>query len=143
MGSISIFLNKYLCGIHQWSPPGIKFFLCLVFSVLFFHFTLLLFWGGEIKKIYWSIVCLQCGVSFRCTAKYISYTYIHYFFEFFSHVEAWSFWCGKVFNDLIKKCRLSTSWVCFSSFVSQEVCPFHLNCWIYWLEVNHNVPLLL
>ena len=40
-----------------------------------------------LKKFYWSIVDLQYYVSFRWTAKWISYTctYIHYFLRFFSH----------------------------------------------------------
>ena len=29
----------------------------------------------KLKEIYWSMVDLQCCVSFRCTAKWISYTY--------------------------------------------------------------------
>ena len=33
-----------------------------------------------IKKFYWSIVDLQCCVSFRYTAERISYTYSHSFF---------------------------------------------------------------
>ena len=50
-----------------------------------------LYFGGSIlrqptatysflKKFYWSIFDLQCCVSFRCTAKWFSYTY---FFRFF------------------------------------------------------------
>ena len=36
------------------------------------------------KKFYWSIVDLQCHISFRCTEKWISYsyTYIHSFFSY-------------------------------------------------------------
>ena len=37
-------------------------------------------------KFYWGIVDLQCCVSFRCTAKWISYTYIHSCFRLFSHI---------------------------------------------------------
>ena len=34
---------------------------------------------------YWSIVNLQCCVSFKCTARWFIYTYIHaFFFRFFS-----------------------------------------------------------
>ena len=38
------------------------------------------------KKYFWSIVDLQCCISFRCTAKWISYIYIHiypFFLTFF------------------------------------------------------------
>ena len=39
------------------------------------------------KKNYWSIVDLQCCGSFKCTAKWISYTYTCLFsFRFFSHI---------------------------------------------------------
>ena len=38
-----------------------------------------------LKNFYWSIVGLQCWVSFRCTAKWICYpyTYIHSFLDSF------------------------------------------------------------
>ena len=39
-----------------------------------------------LKTFFWSIVDLQCCVSFRYTAQWISYTYIHSFFRFFSHI---------------------------------------------------------
>ena len=32
---------------------------------------------GFLKNFYWSIVDLQCCVSFRCSAKWISYIYIY------------------------------------------------------------------
>ena len=35
----------------------------------------------------WSVVDLQCYVSFRCTAKRFSYTYISIFKRFFSHID--------------------------------------------------------
>ena len=35
-----------------------------------------------ISFFYWSIVALQCHVSFCCTIKWISYTYIHSFLDF-------------------------------------------------------------
>ena len=34
----------------------------------------------------WSIVDLQCCVSFRCKAKWFRYTYIYFFFIFFSNM---------------------------------------------------------
>ena len=39
-----------------------------------------------IINFYWSIFSIQWFVSFRCTAKWISYTYIHSFFGFFPHI---------------------------------------------------------
>ena len=57
------------------------------YFILFYLFIFLRFVK---KKFYWSIVDLQCCISFRCTAKCISYTYtyIHsfFFFRFFSHI---------------------------------------------------------
>ena len=43
----------------------------------------------------WSIGDLQHCVSFMCTAKGFSYTYISIFFRFFSHIE-YSFLCYAV-----------------------------------------------
>ena len=40
---------------------------------------------------YWSIVDLQCGDSFQCTAKWFGYTYI-FFFIFFSIMDYWKKW---------------------------------------------------
>ena len=51
--------------------------------------------GGNLKnKFYWSLVDLQCYVSFRCTAKWISYTYtyIHSYFRFFPVPSIIEFW---------------------------------------------------
>ena len=55
-------------------------------SVILLHVIILV---PFLKNFYWSIVDLQCCVSFRCTAKWMSYTYTytHFFcFWFFSHV---------------------------------------------------------
>ena len=39
---------------------------------------------------YWSVVDLQCCVSFRCTAKWMSYTCIHLFFSHIDHYRVLS-----------------------------------------------------
>ena len=49
-------------------------------------------------NFYWCIIDLQCCISFRCTAKWISYIYmyIHFFFlVFFSHISHY-----RVFNRI-------------------------------------------
>ena len=42
------------------------------------------FW--TLFNFYWYVVGLQCCVNFRCTEKWISDTYSHCFFRFFSHI---------------------------------------------------------
>ena len=56
-------------------PPFSSGLQWVTFSFLFFFFY----------NSYWSVVDLQCCVSFRCTAKWISYTYtyIHSFLDSF------------------------------------------------------------
>ena len=51
-------------------------------KVLFFNEILT---ASFLFLFYWSIVDLQCGISFECTAKWFSYTgtYIHSFLDYF------------------------------------------------------------
>ena len=65
--------------------------------------------------LYWSIVNLQCCVSFMCTAKWVHYAYL-FFFRLFSHIDYY-----RVHGPLcytVGPCWLSISYtvVC--------VCPF-------------------
>ena len=42
----------------------------------------------QFLSLYWSVVDLQCWVSFRCTAKWIRHTHTHtLFFRSFSHID--------------------------------------------------------
>ena len=63
-------------------------FLCVCFFIILMYFILLK------KFFYWSVVDLQCCVSFRCTAKWISYTYtyIHSFLGSFPIYVITEYW---------------------------------------------------
>ena len=98
----------------------------------------------------WSIVNLQCCVSFRCTAKWFSYTYIYiYFFRLFSLI-------GYYKISSIVPCWLSILYivvcVCSSQAPNLSLPPttFPLwspkvcfkNLWVCFCFVNHflNIP---
>ena len=62
----------------------------LFFLTIFFHFfqlstiwMLIVSGGFNFFYFYWSIDDLQCCISFRCTAKWISYTYSYIHFMVF------------------------------------------------------------
>ena len=66
-------------------------------------------------KFYWRVVDLQCGVSFRCTAKWFSYiyTYIHSFLESLSQNIDTSFLkghsCRALSPTICKSCEPAVS----------------------------------
>ena len=66
----SLNVHPYCCKrqdllFHSW----------MIFHCIYTTFYLSIHLFKIKKKFYWSIVDLQCFVSFRCTAKWFSYTY--------------------------------------------------------------------
>ena len=59
-----------------------------VFSIKKYVFFSISIFFSFLKNVYWSIVDLQCCITFCCRAKWISYTYlyIYSFIDNFSHV---------------------------------------------------------
>ena len=82
----------YLPPIYVWTSLGCTAgSLCLVYfnfsaccQIVHKRFVLLFFLTFK-KTFYWNIVDLQCRVSFRCTAKWFSYTHIY------THILTFSF----------------------------------------------------
>jgi len=72
--------------------------------------------------LYWSIVNLQCCVSFMCTAKWVHYAYL-FFFRLFSHIDYY-----RVHGPLCY-----TVGPCWLSILHIVVCAFFK---IYWSIVD-------
>ena len=62
---------------EELRPAQLQFILFFFLILKFYLFTYLFF--------YWSIVDLQCCTSFRCTAKWFSYTHTHIYILFQIH----------------------------------------------------------
>ena len=62
------------------------------FPVLYIRSLFVIYFILFFKNFYWSIVDLQCCVRFRCTAKWICYTYIHSFLDFFPIYAITEYW---------------------------------------------------
>ena len=73
--------------------------------------------------LYWSIVNLQCCVSFMCTAKWVHYAYL-FFFRLFSHIDYY-----RVHGPLCY-----TVGHCWLSILHIVVCAFFFL--IYWSIVD-------
>ena len=71
-------------------------------------------------KVFWSIVDLQCCVSFRCTAKRISYVYVIYIyvytllFRFFTYIGYYTVLSGF-------PCAIQQVLVIYLFYIQQQV----------------------
>ena len=81
-------------ALSQIWPMGCSFLI----PAWYIPFCLSLAIASLSKTFYWSIVDLQYCISFRCTAKWFSYTYIYlstfFFFRFFDHKSHSRFRCA-------------------------------------------------
>ena len=71
----SLYFCIILCSLWFRLIPVLKKDIAFVYNDLFLN---------------WSLVDLQCGVSFMCTVNQFSYIYVYiyiYFFRFFSHLD--------------------------------------------------------
>ena len=84
-------------------------------------------------NFYWSIVHLYCYVSFRCTAKWISYTYtyIHslFFLDTFPIYAITEYWVE--FPVLYSRFLLVIYFMCSSMYMSIPISQF-IPCPIPW-----------
>ena len=92
-------------------------------------------------NFYWSIVDLQCCVSFRCTGKWISYTYtyIYSFLDSFSIQAITEYWVK--FPVLYSKLSLATYFisVCILRSFYQKTHP--LNFWDFYQNIHKLIVL--
>ena len=99
------------------------------FSKLFYFFIYLfiyLIYCFNFLNFYWSIFDLQCCVSFRCRAKWISYKYIHSFLDSFPIKVIIEYWVEfpVVYSRFILVTYFIYSSVYMSIPITQFIPPF-------------------
>ena len=97
-------------GGHNWMDSVVL----LWKGISFFNVCILI-------NFYWSIVDLPCCVSFRCTAKWISYTYryIHSFLDSIPIMVITEYWVS--FPVLYSRSLLFICFICSNIYVNPKL----------------------